>query len=115
MKAEELIDGQIYYDKVNKQEVEFGYMGQTGLAIVYEPGDRGGGMQSSWAIDPNNLVEKKPKGKSLPEAIAEKLIRDISSRKGLGDEWEDIDDEIREEIKQTWIELIGKEIRGIKL
>ena len=35
--------------------VEFGYMGQTGLAIVYEPGDSGGGMQSSWGVDPDNL------------------------------------------------------------
>jgi len=50
-----LIPGEIYLDKKTKKNVEFGYMGQTGLAIVYSPGDSGGGMQSSWGIDPNNL------------------------------------------------------------
>ncbi|MFC1722738.1 hypothetical protein ACFL0V_01235 [Nanoarchaeota archaeon] len=47
--------GEIYWDRVHEESVEFGYMGQTGLAIVYEPGDSGGGMQSSWGIDPANL------------------------------------------------------------
>jgi hypothetical protein len=51
-----LEEGRVYYDNVAKEEVEFGYMGQTGLAIVYEPGDSGGGMQSSWAIDPKRLT-----------------------------------------------------------
>jgi len=50
--------------RVNKEIVEFGYMGQTGLAIVYEPGDSGGGMQSAWGINPDNLESivrgKKP-------------------------------------------------------
>jgi hypothetical protein len=49
--------GEIYWDNKHKELVEFGYMGQTGLAIVYEPGDSGGGMQSSWGIDPDNLEE----------------------------------------------------------
>lgn len=47
--------GEIYWDSKHNEKVEFGYMGQTGLAIVYEPGDSGGGMQSSWGIDPDNL------------------------------------------------------------
>jgi hypothetical protein len=51
----ELERGKIYWDKINKEKVEFGYMGQTGLAIVYGPGDSGGGMQSSWGINPKNL------------------------------------------------------------
>lgn len=49
--------GRIYWDSKNKERVEFGYMGQTGLAIVYEPGDSGGGMQSSWAVKPENLED----------------------------------------------------------
>lgn len=52
-----LIPGNVYWDKKNNELVEFGYMGQTGKAIVYEPGDSGGGMQSSWAINPENLIE----------------------------------------------------------
>ena len=47
--------GEIYWDRVHNEEVEFGYMGQTGFAIVYKPGDSGGGMQSSWGVNPNNL------------------------------------------------------------
>jgi len=47
--------GELYLDKVNQETVEFGYMGGTGFAIVYEPGDSGGGMQSSWGVNPNNL------------------------------------------------------------
>ena len=50
-----LKQGEIYWDGVNNEAVEFGYMGQTGFAIVYEPGDSGGGMQSSWGVNPNNL------------------------------------------------------------
>lgn len=50
-----LKQGEIYWDKKHKEKVEFGYLGQTGLAIVYEPGDSGGGMQSSWGVDPENL------------------------------------------------------------
>ena len=56
--------GEVYWDNKHKELVEFGYMGQTGLAIVYEPGDSGGGMQSSWGIDPDNLesrVSKPPR------------------------------------------------------
>lgn len=50
-----LKEGSIYWDKEHNEFVEFGYMGKTGLAIVYAPGDSGGGMQSAWALDPNNL------------------------------------------------------------
>lgn len=52
-----LKEGTIYWDKEDKKSVEFGYLGKTGYAIVYEPGDSGGGMQSSWAVDPANLEE----------------------------------------------------------
>ena len=73
----ELIKGKIYYDTKYKVEVEFCYMGYTGLAIVCEPGDSGGGMQSCWGVDPNNLIlaketkEKKAKIKVVNNAIQE--------------------------------------------
>ena len=51
----DLVKGEIYYDIRHKEEVEFQYMGQTGLAIVCEPGDSGGGMQSCWGITADNL------------------------------------------------------------
>jgi hypothetical protein len=46
--------GEIYWDSRHQEQVEFGYMGKTGLAIVSEPGDSGG-MQSSWGLDPDCL------------------------------------------------------------
>lgn len=36
--------------------------------------------------------------------IVQRIERDLSDRKGLGDEWGQIDPEIREEIRKTWIE-----------
>ncbi len=44
-----------YWDKKNKELIEFKYMGQTGFAVVCEPGDSGAGMQSSWLVNPENL------------------------------------------------------------
>jgi len=47
--------GRTYWDNKCKEIVEFQYMGRTGYAIVCEPGDSGGGMQSCWGTNPNNL------------------------------------------------------------
>lgn len=68
----DLIQGALYWDKANKEMVESGYMGKTGLAIVYEPGDSGGCMQSSWGVYPENLeklVEDKFKKLYSPHSI----------------------------------------------
>lgn len=55
MEPNKLERGELYFDTVSKEVVEFGYLGQTGFAIVYNPGDSGGGMQSSWGVKPSNL------------------------------------------------------------
>ena len=34
------------------------------------------------------------------------IVKDLSDRRGLRQEWEQIDDDIREEIRETWAELI---------
>lgn len=39
------------------------------------------------------------------ETIVDAIIADLSGRKGLGDEWDVIDDEIRAEIRAEWIGL----------
>jgi len=57
--------GCIYTDMENGEEVEFKYMGQTGYAIVCEPGDSGGGMQSSWGLKPERLEFKRGCGRSF--------------------------------------------------
>ena len=55
MASTKLENGKLYFDTERKEIVEFGYMGQTGYAIVYEPGESGGGMQSSWCVEPEKL------------------------------------------------------------
>lgn len=40
------------------------------------------------------------------EPIVEKIINDIKSRKGLGDEWDSIEPETQEEIKEAWIAIV---------
>ena len=37
-----------------------------------------------------------------PDEIIDKIIADISGRKGLGDEWDQIDDDIKAEIRAEW-------------
>lgn len=37
---------------------------------------------------------------------AERIVRDLSSRKGLGDEWDQIDPEVQEEIIDLWARII---------
>jgi len=56
MKAHELIAGKIYYNAKTEKEVEFRYIGGKGDAVCCEPGDSGGGMQSSFLVDPENLT-----------------------------------------------------------
>jgi hypothetical protein len=41
-------------------------------------------------------------------AIIEDMINDISDRRGIGDEWSEIDEDIKDEIRATWIEIIKK-------
>ena len=65
-----LVPGDVYWDRKNREAVEFGYMGQTGWAICYEPGDSGGGMQSSFGIKPDNL-----------EDLTEKHIWEMQNKK----------------------------------
>ena len=51
-----LKEGRIYYDNISNEEVEFRYLGATGMAIVCQPGDSGGGMQSCWGVAPDRLT-----------------------------------------------------------
>lgn len=42
----------------------------------------------------------------LAEQIAREIIEDIKRRKGLGNEWEQIEDDIQEEILKSWAAII---------
>jgi len=41
------------------------------------------------------------------ERAVEAIVRDLYGRQGLGDEWAATDEEIQDEIKQTWAGLIA--------
>ena len=43
-------------------------------------------------------------------AVVDAIIKDISDREGLGDEWNQIDDEIKAEIRAEWVKLVHKEL-----
>lgn len=40
------------------------------------------------------------------EIIINKIIEDIRDRQGIGDEWDQIDRKIQQEIKSSWIGII---------
>ena len=48
--------GRIYFDNKRQKEVEFGYIGSKGDAVCYDPGDSGGGMQSAFLVDTEDLT-----------------------------------------------------------
>lgn len=56
-------------------------------------------------------VPRSIKPGSIPIAVAG-IIRDISGRKGLGNEWEEIDEEIQKEIREKWTKIIGDALDG---
>lgn len=45
------------------------------------------------------------------EKIINRIVKDLSDRRGLRQEWEKIDDDIKDEIKQVWREIVDDEIR----
>jgi len=46
------------------------------------------------------------------EAAIDKIIADLSDRGGIGDEWDQIDDDIKELIRNKWIQILEEKING---
>jgi len=44
--------------------------------------------------------------KKIAAKIVNKIIADLTDRSGLQNEWEGIDADIQDEIKQTWINIV---------
>lgn len=44
------------------------------------------------------------------EKIVKAILADMTDRRGLRQEWEQIDEDIQAEIKTTWTELVEKEL-----
>jgi predicted metal-dependent phosphoesterase TrpH len=50
----------------------------------------------------------KGKVKELSNIIINKIVADLTDRSGLRQEWGQIDNEIQNEIEETWIDIIFK-------
>ena len=48
------------------------------------------------------------KGRLTPEEAADLIIEDLADRGGIGDEFALCDDEIQDEIREAWIDIIRK-------
>jgi hypothetical protein len=46
----------------------------------------------------------------VEERIVFSIIRDFTDRKGLRQEWENIDDDIQGKIIETWLEITKKQL-----
>ena len=44
---------------------------------------------------------------SRNEKIIDEIIKDLRDRSGLGNEWDNIDEEIQQEIKKDWLEILN--------
>ena len=51
---------------------------------------------------------------SLAKQIIHRIIQDLEGRKGIGDEWDRIDQNIQQEIKNKWVELTENIINNDK-
>lgn len=46
--------------------------------------------------------------KTVPASkIVDAIIKDLSDRRGLRHEWEQIDDDIKKQIRDTWIQIVS--------
>ena len=52
--------------------------------------------------------------RTLAKKIVEAILADMTDRRGLRQEWDGIDADIKKEIKETWIGLVVQELKGIK-
>lgn len=58
------------------------------------------------------ILDKNEEELTLEEKIVFRIISDFTDRRGLRQEWENIDDDIQEEIIETWINIVKKELNG---
>ena len=71
-------------------------------------------MRFEMTVKPINRkmdVEIKPiENVSISKIIVGKIEEDLSGRAGLSNEWDQIDDGIKQEIRNSWMKIIDKEI-----
>jgi hypothetical protein len=48
----------------------------------------------------------------VAKRIVDAIITELCDRSGLGDEWENCDEEIQEEIRQSWLEVVENNLKA---
>lgn len=43
-----------------------------------------------------------------PKGAVDAIVRDLSERRGLRQEWDQIDDDVRREIRAVWVSIIKR-------
>jgi hypothetical protein len=52
--------------------------------------------------------------RNVAKQIVEDILADLTNRRGLRQEWEQIDDDIQEEIINKWRTIVDMEIKDLK-
>jgi len=60
------------------------------------------------------MIQKidKNKRREILKVCVESIISDLSGRGGLGGIWDDIDDDVQEEIRESWTDILEEELEG---
>lgn len=54
-------------------------------------------------------MSNEPEKRTTADMAVDRIISDLSGRKGLDDMWYGIDSETREEIRKTWVRYVSEE------
>ncbi len=49
--------------------------------------------------------------RTTAEKIVDAILEDLSDRRGIGNEYEQIDDDVKSELRETWIKVTMKNAR----
>lgn len=58
-------------------------------------------------------TKKQRTAKQKANAIVNIILGDLKGRRGLGNAWDDIDQEIQEEIADIWVKIAEEEIKDL--
>jgi hypothetical protein len=66
------------------------------------------GRRFSWPVPPGDDCAARHPPADLARQCAEEIEADVEDRRGIGHELAEVDDEIREEIREAWAGIIRR-------
>lgn len=55
-------------------------------------------------------MEQRAESARIAQRCVDKILADMTDRRGLRQEWDNIDEDIQEDIKMEWLHIIATEI-----